>query len=57
VVLKRLATSSDFHIPLHLKEVKLEGMVWIRLAQDKKKWRILKNTVIGHQDPAIRAIF
>jgi len=42
---------------LHLKEVKLDGVVWIRLAQDKNEWWILKNTVISHQDPAIRVIF
>jgi hypothetical protein len=55
--LKRLATPSVFQIPFHLKEVKLKSMEWIRLAQDKNKWRILKNAVISHQDPAIRVIF
>jgi len=42
---------------VRLKEVKLEGIVRIRLAQDKNKWRILKNTVVCHHDPAIRVLF
>jgi hypothetical protein len=43
------------NIKMHPKEVKLEGMVWIRLAQDKN--RILKNMVISHQGLAIRVLF
>jgi hypothetical protein len=32
-------------------ELGLEGVNWIRLAQDQNQWRVLVNTVINHRVP------
>jgi aryl carrier-like protein len=32
---------------MHLKEIVLEGLDWIRLTQGKEKWRAVVNTVLN----------
>jgi len=39
------------HITMDLQEVRCEGMVWIELAQDKDRWRILLTVVMNLRVP------
>jgi hypothetical protein len=38
-------------VELDLKEIGLEGMDWIDLAQDREQWRALVNTVMNLRVP------
>ena len=37
------------NIRMHLKEMGLEGGVWIDLFHDRDRWRAIVNTVMNHQ--------
>jgi hypothetical protein len=39
------------HIKMHLREIALDGMDLIHLAQDKDYWRSLLNTVLNIRIP------
>jgi hypothetical protein len=39
------------NIKMYLREIKLDGMDWIDLAQDKDQWRALVNIVMNLQVP------
>jgi hypothetical protein len=36
---------------MNLREVECGGMDWIDLAQDKDRWRVLRNTVMNIRVP------
>jgi hypothetical protein len=38
-------------IKMHLKEIDSEDVNWIHLAQDRKQWRVLVNTVTNLRVP------
>jgi hypothetical protein len=35
------------NVKIELREIGLDGMDWIQLAQDRDQWRVLVNTVIN----------
>ena len=37
----------EYNIKVHLEAVELEVMYWIDLAQDRDRWRVLVNAVVG----------
>jgi hypothetical protein len=39
------------NIEMDLKEIKWDGMDWINLAQNRKQWRALVNTVLNLRVP------
>jgi hypothetical protein len=39
------------NIKMDLREIRWGGMVWIELAQDRDKWRVLVNTVMNLRVP------
>jgi hypothetical protein len=39
------------NIKMDLKEIGLDGMDWIHLAQDRDQWRALVKTVVNHWVP------
>jgi hypothetical protein len=36
---------------INLREIELDGMEWMDLAQDRDQWRALVNTVMNHWVP------
>jgi hypothetical protein len=36
---------------MDLREIDLDGMDWIDMAQDRDQWRALVNTVMNHRVP------
>jgi hypothetical protein len=39
------------NIKMDLREIGLDGMDWVDLAQDREQWRALVNTVMNHRVP------
>jgi hypothetical protein len=39
------------NIKLDLREIGIDGMKWIQLAQDRVQWRAFVNTVMKLRDP------
>jgi hypothetical protein len=38
------------NIKMELRDIELDAMDWINLAQDRGQWRVLANMVINHRD-------
>jgi hypothetical protein len=38
-------------IKVVLREIKIDGTNWIRLAQDRVQWRVFMNMVMNHRTP------
>jgi hypothetical protein len=46
-----LKLECEEHLKVDLREISLEGVDWINLAQDRDRWRALVNTALNIRIP------